>query len=146
MSPEAVARGFSGPRETYGFIEFLPGDLYRYDLGLLELIFTIIVAGLLALTWHKKIPTGSYIAATSLTYAPVRFAMDFLRITDGEVADPRYAGLTPAQWECSALFLWGVYVLIRMRANARRGFDPASLALDPRVSSESLQKNELVPT
>ncbi len=141
MSPEVVARSFTGPRDSYGIIEFLHGDAYRYDLGLLELMFTIVLAGLLALTWHKKVPTGSYIAAASLTYAPVRFAMDFLRITDGDVADPRYGGLTPAQWECTALFVWGVYVVIRMAGNRRRGFDPASLVMDARASKLSLETN-----
>ncbi len=64
---------------------------------------------------------------TSLAYAPVRFAMDFLRIRGGDGADPRYAGLTPAQWECMALFALGLYMLrvvLRFRA---RGFDPADL-------------------
>jgi prolipoprotein diacylglyceryltransferase len=138
--PEAVAKAFAVNHAdkitNYGFIEFLHGDQPRYDLGLLELMFTIVLASLLALTWRKKVLTGSYIAATSLAYAPVRFAMDFLRITDGDVADPRYAGLTPAQWECVALFAWGLYVVFRIYNNQKRGFDPASLVMHPSLRAK----------
>lgn len=133
--PDAVAKAFAlnhaDKITNYGFIELLHGDQPRYDLGLLELMFTIVLASLIALTWRKKVPTGTYIAVTSLAYAPVRFAMDFLRITDGDVADPRYAHLTPAQWECTALFVWGLYVVFRMWGNHKRGFDPASLVMHP---------------
>jgi prolipoprotein diacylglyceryltransferase len=123
-----------------GVVEFVHGTQPRYDLGLLELMFTIVLASLLALTWHKKVPTGSYIAATSLAYAPVRFAMDFLRITDGEIADPRYGGLTPAQWECVALFTWGLYVVFRVWGNEKRGFDPASLVMHPSLKKKPAPK------
>jgi len=117
---------------TFGPIRFVEGRLIhghfpRYDLGLLELMFTILLAGFIALTWRKRVPTGTYIVVTSLAYAPVRFAMDFLRIRGGDGADPRYAGLTPAQWECFALFALGLYMLrvvLKLRA---QGIDPADL-------------------
>jgi len=126
---------FSGPPgevHTWGPIRFVEGRLIhghfpRYDLGLLELMFTILLAAIIAVTWHKRVLTGTYIVVTSLAYAPVRFAMDFLRIRGGDGADPRYANLPPAQWECIALFLLGLYmlrVILRFRA---QGFDPADL-------------------
>lgn len=130
-NPDYVAKMFTGPRTSFGPIEFLHGDLPRYDLGLLELTFTILLAALIALTWNRKVLTGTYIVVTSMAYAPVRFAMDFLRITDGVNADPRYGGLTPAQWECVALFLFGVGMLIYIRSLKARGFDPASLVMAP---------------
>lgn len=156
MSPEAVANSIAARPEQYkaitkttflGFIELYHGDLPRYDLGLLELMFTICLAGLLALTWRKKVITGTYVAATALAYAPVRFAMDFLRITDGDVADPRYGHLTPAQWECVALFAWGLYVVFRMRQNQAKGFDPASLVMakPPEAKGKSSPKAKLKP-
>ena len=84
----------------------LNGHAPRFDLGLLELMFTCIIALAFALTWHKKLATGTYVVVVSLAYAPVRFAMDFLRITveeDPHNADLRYGvgaiQLTPAQWE-----------------------------------------------
>ena len=130
-NPDYVAKMFTGPRTSLGPIEFLHGDLPRYDLGLLELTFTIVLAALIALTWHKKVLTGTYIVVTSMAYAPVRFAMDFLRITDGVNADPRYAGFTPAQWECVALFLLSIAMLVYIRSLKARGFDPASLVMAP---------------
>jgi prolipoprotein diacylglyceryltransferase len=130
-NPDYVAKMFTGPRTSFGPLEFLHGDLPRYDLGLLELTFTIVLSLLIALTWHKKVLTGTYIVVAALAYAPVRFAMDFLRITDGVNADPRYGGLTPAQWECVALFLLGVAMLVYIRSLRARGFDPASLVMAP---------------
>jgi len=106
------------------FIQLVHGRVPRWDLGFLELVFTIVLAGLIALTWRRKLPTGTYIAVCALAYAPVRFAMDYLRITDGEAADPRYGGLTPAQWECIALFTLGVFIVVLVRRLRARGVDP----------------------
>jgi phosphatidylglycerol:prolipoprotein diacylglycerol transferase len=74
-------------------------------------MFTVVLAAAVALTWHKRLPTGTYVAVTTLAYAPARFAMDFLRIRGSEGADLRYSGLTPAQWACIALFAYGIYTL-----------------------------------
>ena len=73
-----------------GDLELRWGNAPQFDLGLLEMMFTVVLATLLALTWRKKLTTGSYVAATALCYAPVRFAMDFLRVRDVDQADPRY--------------------------------------------------------
>ncbi len=126
---------FSGPPgdvHVFGPIRFVEGRLIhghfpRYDLGLLELMFTVLLAAIIALTWRKRVLTGTYIVVTSLAYAPVRFAMDFLRIRGGVGADPRYANLTPAQWECIALFALGLYMLKVILGFRARGFDPADL-------------------
>jgi phosphatidylglycerol:prolipoprotein diacylglycerol transferase len=131
----AVAYG-PGPADHYGPIELIHGSAPRYDLGLLELMFTVILAALIALTWRKKLMTGTYVIVTSLAYAPVRFAMDFLRITDGEGADPRYAGLTPAQWQCFGLFVVGVIVAVYARSLKKRGIDPMDLVKAPPATSE----------
>ena len=135
--------GGAGELHTLGPIRFVTGRLLhghfpRYDLGLLELMFTILLSGFIALTWRKRVPTGTYIVVTSLSYAPVRFAMDFLRIRGGEGADPRYAGLTPAQWECFALFLLGLYMLRMVLRFRSLGIDPADLVkAKPIVSDEA---------
>ena len=133
----AVAYG-RGPSDKYGPIELIHGNAPQYDLGLLELMFTIVLAGLVALTWRKKLPLGTYCVVISLAYAPVRFAMDFLRITGGESADPRYGGLTPAQWECTALFAFGFGMLYYMRTLKARGIDPTIhvLASPPEPDAE----------
>jgi phosphatidylglycerol:prolipoprotein diacylglycerol transferase len=113
-------------RTQFGPIQFLVGHDPRFDLGALELMFTCVLALCIALTWRKKLATGTYIVVTSLAYAPVRFAMDFLRIPEGESesADLRYGGLTPAQWECVALFVFGIAMLFYVRSLKKRGIDP----------------------
>jgi phosphatidylglycerol:prolipoprotein diacylglycerol transferase len=128
-SADMVARSFTGPKSNLGPIEFLHGDLPRWDLGFLELVFTIVLAAAFALTWRRRVPTGTYVVATALCYAPVRFAMDYLRITDGVNADPRYGTLTPAQWSCVALFTFGIAMIFVIRRNLARGLDPARFVL-----------------
>jgi phosphatidylglycerol:prolipoprotein diacylglycerol transferase len=115
-----------------GDLELRWGNAPQYDLGLLELMFTVILATLLALTWRKKLATGSYVAATALCYAPVRFAMDFLRVRDVDQADPRYGSLTPAQWMCVVLFLFGAYMVVHVRKLKASGRDPMDLVSLPR--------------
>lgn len=112
-------------------IELRHGNAPQFDLGTLELMFTILLASLLALTWRRKLTTGSYVVATALAYTPVRFAMDFLRIRDGEAADPRYGGLTPAQWACVALLTFGLVMLGLVRKIAASGEDPMDLVTIP---------------
>ena len=126
---------------TFGPVTFVPGSLLhgpfpRYDLGLLELMFTILLAAIFALTWRKRLPTGTYVAAAALAYAPARFAMDFLRIREGQDADPRYGSLTPAQWACAALFAYGLYVLRTVLRLHARGIDPTDLVKAHRPSDE----------
>ncbi len=48
---------------------------------------------------------------TGVLYAPVRFGLDFLR---PEETDPRYGGLTFAQWASFLAFGAAVYVLIKV--------------------------------
>jgi phosphatidylglycerol:prolipoprotein diacylglycerol transferase len=60
----------------------------------------------------------------ALAYGPVRFAMDFLRVHDGESADPRALFLTPAQYACIALFLFGVVMVWHVRRIVASGNDP----------------------
>lgn len=128
----SVAYPGAGDRPQWEhFVDFYRGSVHRYDLGLMELSFTIVLSAFLALTWRKKLPTGSYIVAVCLSYAPVRFAMDRLRITDGEAADPRYAGFTPAQWACIALFAAGVGTALWMRSMSKKGIDLGDRVLEP---------------
>jgi phosphatidylglycerol:prolipoprotein diacylglycerol transferase len=106
-----------------GFIELIHGHAPRFDMGLLEFFFTVILASCFALTWHKRPRIGSYLIATALSYAPVRFAMDFLRNPASENGDTRYAGLTPAQYGCIALFLYGVFMIFYVRSLRARHID-----------------------
>ena len=100
-------------------IHFLYGGVPRYDLGLLELMFAVILAVAFACTWWRRVRPGTYLIAAVLAYTPVRFAMDFLRLPDAAGGDARYASLTPAQWGCIALFAFGA-VFFASRLTRRR--------------------------
>jgi len=106
-----------------GFIQLIHGHDYRYDLGLLELMFTVILVVAFALTWLRRLPLGSYIVAASLAYSPVRFVMDYLRIPASEGGDTRYLGLTPAQYGCIALFIYGIAMIFYLRRLRERHVD-----------------------
>ncbi len=129
----AVAYPFPGETAStkIGFIEFIHGHDPRFDLGLLELMFTVILAVCFALTWRRKLPTGTYVIASALAYAPVRFAMDFLRKPENEGGDTRYAGLTPAQWSCIALFVYGIVMIGYVRWLRVNHIDPTETVRDP---------------
>lgn len=124
-NPLAVAYP-SGAADTVtkvGFIELVHGHTPRFDLGFLELLFTIVLTACFAITWLKRPPMGSYIVAIALSYAPVRFVMDYLRAPAAEGGDPRYLGLTPAQYCCVALFVFGVVLIFRVRSIRKQNLD-----------------------
>ncbi len=128
----AVAYGPPSRVEHLGPIELRYGTAPQFDLGLLEMLFTCIIAALFALTWKRKLVTGSYIVAVSLAYAPVRFAMDFLRVRNVDSADPRYFALTPAQWQCVLLLVFGLYLLKVVLDLKKKGVDPMDRVTLPR--------------
>jgi phosphatidylglycerol---prolipoprotein diacylglyceryl transferase len=87
-------------------------DGARFDLGLLEALWAAGIALVFAWLRHrKKQPLGLYVSLLTLAYAPVRFGLDFLRATDVPEPDPRYFGLTPAQWGCVPVLLAGALLL-----------------------------------
>ncbi len=112
----SVAHDHPGLTSDLWFAVQYPGG-GRFDLGLYEMVLTIPLA--LAFLWlrRKPRPWGFYCGAITIAYAPVRFALDFLRVEklDGlnAAVDPRYAGLTPAQWACFGLLGTGVYFFVR---------------------------------
>jgi phosphatidylglycerol:prolipoprotein diacylglycerol transferase len=110
--------------DGHALIELRHGSAPQFDLGLLELSFTIVLALLIAATWSRRLTTGTYIAVVALSYGPVRFVMDFLRIKEGESADLRYGSLTFAQWCCVALTIFGLYMVKWVIDIRRSGKDP----------------------
>jgi phosphatidylglycerol:prolipoprotein diacylglycerol transferase len=92
----------------------------RHDLGLYELIYTVLILlPAVVLLNGRPRPAGATIAWIALLYAPARFLADFLRSTDLPGSDPRYFGLTWAQYACVVLAAFGVFFLRRVRACAR---------------------------
>ncbi len=93
----------------------------RHDLGLYELLYTLLVLLPAALVLVRRLRApGTIIAWLALLYAPVRFLGDFLRNTDLPTADMRYAGLTLAQYGCIALAGIGVHFALRARRSTPR--------------------------
>ena len=80
-----------------------------HDLGWYEFLYTllVIVPAFLILDRRPR-PTGFFIAAFLLLYTPVRFSLDFLRLSDA-----RYLGLTFGQYAAAAGFLAGAYLALR---------------------------------
>jgi hypothetical protein len=61
-------------------------------------------------------PAGFVAVLTGILYAPVRFFLDFLR---PETSDPRYVGLTFAQWASILAFGVSVFVAGRLLRNGK---------------------------
>jgi phosphatidylglycerol:prolipoprotein diacylglycerol transferase len=91
-------------------------DGARHDLGLYEFLYTLLVlVPAIVLLNRKPRAAGATVWAMAWLYAPARFLGDFLRQTELPGADPRYLGLTPAQYGCIALALIGAHFWRRMR-------------------------------
>jgi hypothetical protein len=72
----------------------------------------LLCAMMYGLSRWKRRPDGLLAAAVATAYAPVRFFLDFLRVNPD--ADPRYLGLTFAQWMSIVLTVAGLYLLGRI--------------------------------
>jgi phosphatidylglycerol:prolipoprotein diacylglycerol transferase len=114
----------------------------RFDLGLYEMLLTIPLAVAFLLLRRQRRPWGFYCSLMSIAYAPARFALDFLRERDRvveaggqlSVVDPRYAGLTPAQWACLGLLGFGALLFARTLKSA----GSAEAYLPPPLSDAAL--------
>jgi phosphatidylglycerol:prolipoprotein diacylglycerol transferase len=100
-------------------------DGARFDLGLYEMVLTIPLAVTFLFLMRKPRPPGFFLGLMCIAYAPTRFALDFLRVREndylGHEADPRYAGLTPAQWGCLLLLAAGMWFAYRAARTAEKG-------------------------
>jgi len=100
-------------RHTTFFLAVRYPEGARHDLGFYELLFTLVMTGILFRYARRPRPAGRIIGLFATMYAPVRFGLDFLRATDVARPDERYAGLTPAQWACMAALGVGIWLLRR---------------------------------
>lgn len=97
-------------RETSFALGVPIGGVVRHDLGFYELLYTIVLFAVVRLGTRTRRSDGWVIAVAATSYAPVRFALDFLRVSDAT-----YAGLTPAQWACIPLLVVGLVFAARVR-------------------------------
>ena len=85
----------------------------HHNLGLYEFMYMVaLCAVLLGLDRWARRPKGLMVAVMAAGYAPVRFFLEFLR--DNPEADPRYLGLTFAQWVSFGLLGAGVWLAMRL--------------------------------
>ena len=111
-----VSGDHPGPRTDVAWAYPYP-DGPRHNMGLYEMVFTIVVlfpANLILARFKPK--PGAFIAMNCLLYGAGRFALDFLRATDRSDADPRYFGLTLAHYLSGGIFVFGGIVLFLSRA------------------------------
>ena len=125
----AVVHDHPGMRSDLWFaVAFKGGG--RFDLGLYEMFFALILAITCLILARKPRPPGFFLGLTMMVYAPVRFALDFLRAEPGQIvgADPRYLMLTPAQWASFAMVIAGFVLLWRAGASDEVGNEPFASA------------------
>ena len=87
----------------------------RLDMGLLEALWTAVIVGVYLLVLRRPYRPGIFAVLWCWLYAPMRFGFDFLRNTDLQNADVRWAGLTPAQWGCILLVVAGTALYTKVR-------------------------------
>jgi phosphatidylglycerol---prolipoprotein diacylglyceryl transferase len=92
----------------------------RHDLGFDEMLWATGVTLLFLLLFRKNRPLGLYVALLTTLYGPVRFFLDYLRVTNVAGADPRYWGFTPAQYLSVGVSLVGIGLLAWTLGEARR--------------------------
>jgi len=96
-----------------------PNGLAHHDHGLyLSLNGLVLALVFLIMAWRKA-REGAYLTVFLVWYGVVRFALDFLRATDGAIVDNRYFGLTPAQYVSIVMVFAGFLLFMRFR-QARR--------------------------
>ena len=115
------------------FLSVAYPDGPRVDLGLYELLFTIVMTALLFTYNGKPRPPGRIIALAAMLYAPARFVLDFFRATDVARPDQRYLGLTPAQWACLATAALGAHL---WRLGAKPPAPPPPPATGPTTGAD----------
>ena len=123
----SLAHDHPGMLSDAWFAVQYPGGA-RFDLGLYEMLLTVPLAVTFLFLMRKPRPPGFFLGIMCIAYAPSRFALDFLRVHEGDSgkfgahnADPRYSSLTPAQWGCLLLLGAGIYFLYRAARSAEKG-------------------------
>lgn len=74
----------------------------RYDLGLIDFFFSVILSGFFLALDRRSRPSGFYLATFMLLYGPARLLLDNLRVEE------RFAGLTAGQFGAVAALCVGI--------------------------------------
>lgn len=81
----------------------------RHDLGFYEMLFSALICIFFWTQRNRPRPVGFYLVSLLLFYPPIRFGLDFLR-----VSDQTYFGLTFAQYTTLPLFAVGAWQIRRL--------------------------------
>ncbi len=111
----ALVHDHPGRRTTFPLAVAYPDGL-RHDLGAYEAALLLALSALLLGLRRRGVLPGRLLAVLALGYGLGRFLLDFLRASDLPGADPRWSGLTLAQWVCLPLAAWAVRALRAPRA------------------------------
>ncbi len=136
---------------SWGLLYDPAQTLGRFDLGFIEMVLTIPLATTFMILWRRKPRAfGFYAGWQCVLYAPVRFVLDFFRAEEGGgvEADPRFIGLTPAQFACFGLVAIGFYVLkLSKRYPAPATWDDQARAIleeeEALLEAERLERQEI---
>lgn len=131
------------PEGTFLAVGPWPDGTWRYDLGLLELMFAITLCTSIYFlsNWKSRRP-GWIMGAAAVAYAPFRWYLDSMRATEAaanviSAPDIRYLGMTTAQWFTLAFFLVGLWLLFGRKA---RDSDNDYMKDSDRVEREAAAK------
>ncbi|HLL54625.1 MAG TPA: prolipoprotein diacylglyceryl transferase family protein [Myxococcaceae bacterium] len=106
-----------GTRSDFFLAVDFPGGP-RHDLGLYDALALFAFAGVLFALRRAGAMTGRLLPLLAVMYGIQRFFTDFLRATDVVYRDKRYFDLTPAQYGCILLVIFGIYQIAKRRAPA----------------------------
>ena len=115
----------------------------RHDLGLYEVIWSAVMIPLLLFLDRKPRPWGFFMALVPILYAPIRFALDFLREGPEHGGDVRYFGLTPGHYYAVAMLLAGIAIAIRVARGPQPTLtlDGSELEPPPSKATKDAQKD-----
>jgi phosphatidylglycerol---prolipoprotein diacylglyceryl transferase len=99
----------------------------HHDLGFYEFLYLLVMIAVLYALTRRRRPVGFNVAFVLIAYAVVRFFLEYLRL---EHTDPRYVGLTFAQWVSVAAVGAGVYLMAHLyRRDGAAGEDAGGAAV-----------------
>jgi phosphatidylglycerol:prolipoprotein diacylglycerol transferase len=117
-----------GRLTTVPFAVLMP-DGPRHDLGLYEAALALVIFAVLRALDRRRPPPGRIAALAAVLYGVGRFAIESLRADDiealGRHSDPRWLGLTLAQYAAAALTAGAVAFVTRDVTEQRRARVPA---------------------
>ncbi|WP_174256811.1 prolipoprotein diacylglyceryl transferase [Myxococcus xanthus] len=103
----------------------------RHDLGMYDAMALFAISGVLYALRNAGKLKGRLLPLLAVLYAACRFFFDFLRATDMAYVDARYFGLTPAQYGCIGLMLYGIWGVLRPQAPGTASSPPPSSPKSP---------------